>query len=124
MLRNPLSEELKLKLNSVYGLMKAKWCSLYDPCMASSVSVLGQIVLTMLIDSLQKQGCEIINANTDGLIIKANGNWKQTCDSWEQMLDLTLEHKHIKELEQADVNNYRAVYEYGKEVRKGAKYKE
>ena len=121
---NPLSEELKLKLNSVYGLMKAKWCALYDPYMASSVSVLGQIIMTILITGLQAQGCEIINANTDGLIIKANGDWKPVCKKWETMLDLTLERKHIKEFEQADVNNYRAVYDDDTEIRKGIKFKE
>lgn len=121
---NPLADELKLKLNSVYGLMKAKWCALYDPYMASSVSVLGQIVMTILITGLQEEGCEIINANTDGLIIKPMGNWNSICTKWEEMLDLKLERKKIKELEQSDVNNYRAVFEDGKVVNKGAKYKE
>lgn len=121
---NPMAKELKLKLNSVYGLMKAKWCALYDPYMASSVAVLGQIVLTILIEGLQKEGCQIINANTDGLIIKPSGKWAAICDKWESMLDLELERKVIMELEQADVNNYRAIMENGTEVRKGAKFKE
>ena len=121
---NPLANELKLKLNRVYGLMKAKWCALYDPYMASSVSVLGQIVMTILITGLQNEGCKIVNANTDGLIIEPSGNWSAVCEKWETMLNLKLERKHIKELEQADVNNYRAVYSDGVEVLKGAKYKE
>jgi hypothetical protein len=121
---NPLADELKFKLNRVYGLMKAKWCALYDPYMASSVSVLGQIVMTILITGLQKEGCKIVNANTDGLIIEPHGSWSSICDKWEQMLNLKLERKHIKELEQADVNNYRALYSDGTEVLKGAKFKE
>lgn len=121
---NPLANELKFKLNRVYGLMKAKWCALYDPYMASSVSVLGQIVMTILITGMQKEGCKIVNANTDGLIIEPHGSWSSICDKWEQMLNLKLERKHIKELEQADVNNYRALYSDGTEVLKGAKYKD
>lgn len=121
---NPLAQELKLKLNSVYGLMKAKWCALYDPYMASSVAVLGQIVLTILMTGLQKVGCRIVNANTDGLIMEPAGDWNSICEKWEQMLDLRLERKEISELEQADVNNYRATYHDGKVVCKGAKYKE
>ena len=77
-----------------------------------------------LITGLQKEGCKIVNANTDGLIIEPHGSWSSICDKWEQMLNLKLERKHIKELEQADVNNYRALYSDGTKVLKGAKYKE
>lgn len=120
---DPRADELKLKINSVYGLMKAEWCTLYDPYMASSVAVYGQVALTLLITALQDVGCEIINANTDGLIIKPDGAWFSVVTRWQEQTRLTLEAREILELEQADVNNYRAVYSDGTVVRKGAKYK-
>lgn len=123
---HPHADDLKLKINSVYGLMKAPWCALYDPYMASSVAVLGQTVMTILITNLQEHGCKIINANTDGLIVDVNlaSAWMSACKVWEKNTGLTLEMKEIKTLEQADVNNYRAEYKDGTVVCKGAKYKD
>lgn len=114
--------ELKLKVNSVYGLMKADWCPLYDPYMASSISVMGQVLMTILIGGLVSAGCEIINANTDGLIIRPNGGWHNICEQWEKNTGLQLSYKPIKHLEQANVNNYRATMPDGTVVNKGEKF--
>ena len=114
--------ELKLKVNSVYGLMKADWCPLYDPYMASSISVMGQVLMTILIGGLVSAGCEIINANTDGLIIRPNGGWHNICEQWEKNTGLKLSYKPIKHLEQANVNNYRATMPDGSVVNKGEKF--
>ena len=118
-----LSDELKLKINSVYGYMKAKWNPLYDPFMASSVAVTGQILMTILIGGLVQTGCEIINVNTDGIIIKPAGRWLEICNKWSDRTKLQLSHKPIQSLEQADVNNYLAILPDGTEIRKGIKYK-
>lgn len=114
--------ELKLKINSVYGLMKADWCPLYDPYMASSIAIMGQVLMTILIGGLTSTGCEIINANTDGLIIKANGSWHNICEQWEKNTGLHLTYKPIKHLEQANVNNYRATMPDGSVINKGEKF--
>lgn len=114
--------ELKLKINSVYGLMKADWCTLYDPYMASSIAVMGQVLMTILIGGLVSTGCEIINANTDGLIIKPNGRWHNICEQWEKNTGLTLTYKPIKHLVQANVNNYRAIMPDGEVINKGEKF--
>lgn len=114
--------ELKLKVNSVYGLMKADWCPLYDPYMASSISVMGQVLMTILIGGLVSAGCEIINANTDGLIIRPNGGWHNICEQWEKNTGLSLSYKPIKHLVQANVNNYRATLPDGTVVNKGEKF--
>ena len=114
--------ELKLKINSVYGLMKADWCPLYDPYMASSIAVMGQVLMTILIGGLVSTGCEIINANTDGLIIKPSGDWHNICEQWENNTGLSLSYKPIKKLEQANVNNYRATMPDGSVINKGEKF--
>lgn len=116
------SDELKLKINSVYGLMKADWCALYDPYMASSIAVSGQVLMTILIGGLISAGCEIVNANTDGLIIKPNGNWHNICEQWENNTGLKLTYRAIKHLQQANVNNYCATMPDGNVIKKGEKF--
>jgi hypothetical protein len=114
-------QELKLKINSVYGLMKADWCALYDPHHASSVCVIGQILLTILIEQLQELGCEIINANTDGIMFMPVGNWQDTCRQWQASTGLKLKAKKIDAIYQSDVNNYTAIIN-NEIVKKGVKY--
>ena len=91
--------------------------------MASSVAVTGQILMTILIGGLVQAGCEIINVNTDGIIIKPAGRWLEICNKWSDRTKLQLSHKPIQSLEQADVNNYLAILPDGTEIRKGIKYK-
>ena len=117
-----IAAELKLKINSVYGLMKSDWNPLYDPYMASSIAVMGQVLMTILIGGLANAGCKIINANTDGLIIKTAGNWKTICEQWEKNTNLSLTYKPIAKLEQLNVNNYRATMFDGTVVNKGEKF--
>src|SRR5690625_7562118 len=62
-------EAYKLITNIVYGGLKARWNNLYNPQMSNSVVVNGQLILTHLI-LLLKNFCELIQTNTDGLIIK------------------------------------------------------
>ena len=116
--------ELKLKINSVYGLMKSEYCPLYDPYMASSIAVMGQVLMTILIGGLYSTGCRIVNANTDGLIIEPAGNWRNICDQWEAQTGLKLTFKTIAELEQVNVNNYRATMSDGTVINKGEKFKQ
>ena len=83
---------------------------------------MGQVLMTILIGGLVSAGCEIINANTDGLIIRPNGGWHNICEQWEKNTGLKLSYKPIKHLEQANVNNYRATMPDGSVVNKGEKF--
>lgn len=113
---------LKLKINSVYGLMKSKTSSLYDPYYASSIAVKGQVLITILAMGLKSIGCEIININTDGIFLKPNDKYKVLCDKWEARTGLHLSHKKYQSIVQADVNNYRLIDMDGKTINKGAKF--
>ena len=59
----------KIILNSSYGAMKSKWNKLYNPEMANNIVVNGQLIMTHLICLLDGH-CELIQTNTDGIIIK------------------------------------------------------
>jgi hypothetical protein len=116
------ADELKLKINSVYGLMKSKTSPLYDPYYASSIAVKGQVLITILAMGLASIGCEIININTDGIFMKPVDGYKDLCDKWEARTGLHLSHKKYASIVQADVNNYRLTDYDGNVINKGAKF--
>ena len=117
-----LADTLKLKINSVYGLMKSKTSPLYDPYYASSIAVRGQVLITILAMGLKSIGCEIININTDGIFLKPVDGYKDLCDKWESRTGLHLSHKKYASIVQADVNNYRLCDYDGNIINKGAKF--
>lgn len=109
---NPLQLPLKLVLNSTYGVMKDKNNSLYDPRQANRVCVYGQLILLDLIEKLEYH-CELIQSNTDGILIKLPDGNKETfdliddiCYEWEQRTGLNLEFDEYRRVFQKDVNNY------------------
>ena len=119
-----LSNQLKLKINSIYGKMKQQTSDLYDPEYGNTIAVTGQVLITILALGLYNCGCEILNINTDGIMFKpSNDNWKSICDKWCERTNLKLSTTKYKKLFQLDCNNYLAVTEDGKEIRKGAKFK-
>ena len=110
--KNPLQLPLKLVLNSTYGVMKDKNNALYDPRQANRVCVYGQLLILDLIEKLEGY-CELIQSNTDGILIKLPDGSQKTydmiddiCFEWEQRTGLTLEFEEYHKVFQKDVNNY------------------
>lgn len=110
--KNPLQLPLKLVLNSTYGVMKDKNNALYDPRQANRVCVYGQLLILDLIEKLEGY-CELIQSNTDGILIKLPDGSQKTydliddiCFEWEQRTGLTLEFDEYHKVFQKDVNNY------------------
>lgn len=122
--KNPLQAPLKLVLNSTYGVMKDKNNDLYDPLQANRVCVYGQLLLLDLIEKLEPH-CQIIQSNTDGILIKMNNydDYDLIDDiayEWEQRTHLNLEFDEYRKVFQKDVNNYIIVDADGKYKSKGA----
>lgn len=126
--KNPLQAVLKLVLNSTYGVMKDKNNGLYDPLQANRVCVYGQLLLLDLIEHLEPY-CEIIQSNTDGVLIKMSQGhdeqeWFNLIDDiayeWEQRTGLQLEFDEYRKVFQKDVNNYIVVDVNGNFKSKGA----
>lgn len=119
--KNPLQAPLKLVLNSTYGVLKDKNNALYDPLMSNNVCVHGQLLLLDLMEHLEPY-CNIIQSNTDGVLIKMPTNvpgaslenaeevWFKLIDDiayeWEFRTGLKLEFDEYREIYQKDVNNY------------------
>lgn len=110
-------EAYKLITNIVYGGLKSKWTNLYNPQMANNVVVNGQLILTHLI-LLLENFCELIQTNTDGIIIKYEPIMKDSIIKiiklFEKHYSLEFEMDYIKQIAQRDVNNYVIKYENDK----------
>ena len=122
--KNPLQAPLKIVLNGTYGAMKDKNNNLYDPRQANNVCVAGQLLLLDLIEHLEPH-CQIIQSNTDGILIKLNSidDYELIDDiayEWEQRTRLELEFDQYAKVFQKDVNNYVLVDYDGKMKSKGA----
>ena len=101
----------KIVLNGTYGICKDKYSSAYDPRQANRICVNGQLMLLDLIEHLESiKSFELIQSNTDGLIIKVDENdfeeVKKVCNEWETRTRMGLGFDMIDEIWQGDVNNY------------------
>ena len=118
---------LKIVLNGTYGICKDKMNPLYDPKKANDICINGQLLLLDLIEHMEKiKGFELIQSNTDGLIVKIPNNQEafdqldDVCYEWEQRTRFGLGFDYIKEIYQGDVNNYLFIQDNGKIESKGA----
>lgn len=108
----------KKMLNALSGAMKDKTNPAYDPRNNNCMCINGQLMLLDLIEHLEVvPGFELIQSNTDGLIIQIPDtdksfdlvddicfNWEQRCST--ELCDIKLGLDTIKEIFQKDVNNY------------------
>lgn len=120
---------LKIVLNGTFGISKDIKSKAYDPRNASSICVNGQLLLLDLLEKLETvKSFQLIQSNTDGLIIKIKRKdfdlVDDICHEWETRTKMNLEFDYIKEIWQKDVNNYLFVQFDGKIERKGGYVKE
>lgn len=120
---------LKIVLNGTYGICKDKNSKAYDPRNANLICINGQLLLLDLLEKLEDiPTFELIQSNTDGLIIKIDRKYFEdvddVCYEWEQRTKMGLEFDYIKEIYQKDVNNYVFTQYDGKVEKKGAYVKE
>lgn len=119
----PENAMLKLALNGAYGNSNNPFSPLCDPQYTMTITVNGQLLLSMLCERLASIS-EIIQVNTDGVTARIKRNSKfllnNVCKWWENLTGLQLEEAVYKSMFIRDVNNYLAVYENGDIKRKGA----
>lgn len=126
----------KKMLNALSGAMKDITNPAYDPRNNNIMCINGQLMLLDLIEHLEVvPGFELIQSNTDGLIIwipdtdEAFEMVDDICWEWEQrcsteQCSILLELDNISEIYQKDVNNYLWVGVDGGVERIGAYVKE
>lgn len=119
----------KIVLNGTFGITNDPYSLAYDPRRNHEVTINGQLLLLDLLEKLEPY-CEIIQSNTDGLIIQiedtdeAFNKIDDICYEWETRTGMKLGFDMVTEIWQKDVNNYIFRFENGKLERKGAYVKE
>lgn len=108
---------LKLVLNTTYGGMlnghgDQAFNDLYDPLMARSVCISGQLFLLELTEHLVREcpTLKVIQLNTDGIMVSFDDadepKWQEITSEWEARTGFELEEDFIRKIVQKDVNNY------------------
>jgi DNA polymerase len=130
--KDPRQKALKLVVNGTYGASKDKFNALYDPRQANMVCVNGQLMLIDLMHKLVRDvGAEIIQSNTDGVLIRMPDGFDGGPDAfydrvddvayeWEHRTGMSLEFDEFTRVYQKDVNNYVLVAADGSMKTKGA----
>jgi hypothetical protein len=122
---DPRNYVYKIILNSTYGLSNDENSFLYDPQFTMSITINGQLSLTMLYEMICEgiPGAIPLMQNTDGLetMIPREyvAKYMEICKIWEGITNLQLEHDKYTKIVLGDVNNYIAVNEEGKSKCKG-----
>lgn len=116
---------IKLALNGAYGKSNSVFSVMYDPKFTMSITINGQLMLSMLLERLQTvPTLQVIQANTDGItyFIHKDNEPKalEICQEWEKLTRLDLEHARYAKMFIRDVNNYVAIDLDGKAKLKGA----
>jgi hypothetical protein len=123
--KDPKNYVYKIILNSTYGLSNDENSFLYDPQFTMSITINGQLSLSMLYEMICEEipGAVPLMQNTDGLetMIPREYEYKymEICEKWEKITSLQLEHDKYSKIVLGDVNNYIAVNEDGKSKCKG-----
>lgn len=116
---------LKLALTGVYGKSNNKYSFFYDPKYTMQITINGQLLLTMLAESLVDniKDLTMLQINTDGMTIKFKKSDRDSvikiCKQWEEKTKLILEYVEFTKIIIRDVNNYLAVTVEGKVKSKG-----
>ena len=119
-----LESTCKLILNGIFGKLGNTYSVFYDPKMLISITLTGQLIVLMLIESITNIGCDVVSANTDGITIKCKkGDQHQkllaTLKEWEIKTKLELKYVYYSALYNESVNSYIAIKEDGEVKCKG-----
>lgn len=105
------ANSLKLVNNTTYGAQKNQYNDLYDPLMALSICLSGQLYLLELATHLYREAhVELIQLNTDGIMFRIHKDdlpvAREILAEWQERTHFTLEEDEIELIIQKDVNNY------------------
>jgi len=65
----PLSQAIKIIMNSFYGVLGSSGCRFYDPRLASSITRRGHEIIQHSKDWIEEQGYQVIYGDTDSLFV-------------------------------------------------------
>ena len=121
------ADALKLVVNTAYGATLNRWNDLYDPLMARSVCISGQLYLLELACHLAAAvpGLRLVQLNTDGVLVQMSDSdeaasvFTELTGEWQKRTGFALEFDEVARIRQKDVNNYAMLLEGGGDKVKG-----
>lgn len=124
---NPKALIYKEVINVIFGSTKNPYSDLYDPNKFHNVTVNGQLIMAHLILILENFIEELIQTNTDGIVVRYNPEFYdlllEIVGLWGTHYNIDVAITKINKIHQRDVNNYIFWKENGQTIRKGI-YKE
>lgn len=114
---------LKIVINGGFGKTSDPTSILYYPELMVQTTITGQLCLLMAIEQLTLAGFEVINANTDGIVVKCpterEPEMVAAFEKWEEQVGLKMETTEYDMYFARDVNNYFAFKPGGSPKAKG-----
>lgn len=118
-----LANTLKILINGTFGKLGSPYSILYAPELLLQVTITGQLALLMLIEAMELNSIAVVQANTDGIVLKAHTSQVATreavCSWWEKATGYTLEGTDYAAIFSRDVNSYIAFKPDGEAKKKG-----
>lgn len=101
------ADSLKLGLLSVWGATRNRHHILYDYHVGNLIPLYGELFLIWLIELYAENGIEVLNANTDGLIVKGDEvKIRSLAKMWQEYGNFDVETVKYARFVQKDVNSY------------------
>lgn len=122
---NEMVAAIKLAINgSLFGKSNSEYSPMYDTAFMLSITINGQLLLSMLAEKIADNDISIIQINTDGILVNCPNDkediLKDICNRWMSMTKLSLDYDYFKFFAQRDINNYIGILKDGKFKYKGA----
>ena len=97
----PLSQAIKIIMNSFYGVLGSSGCRFFNPQLASSITMRGHEIIQKSREIIEKEGYNVIYGDTDSLfVLVGEGENEEQCQVIGNYLQETLNawwKKHLKE---------------------------
>ena len=72
----PLSQAIKIIMNSFYGVLGSPGCRFFDPRISSSITLRGHEIIQRSREWIEQRGYRVIYGDTDSLFV-----WLESCDT-------------------------------------------
>ena len=97
----PLSQAIKIIMNSFYGVLGSSGCRFFNPQLASSITMRGHQIIQMSREIIEKEGYNVIYGDTDSVfVLIGEGKDEVHCQSIGEHLQKTLNTWWQKNLEE------------------------
>lgn len=118
-----LAQILKIFLNGIFGKLGSSFSIVYAPDLLIQVTLTGQLVQLMAVESFETNDIPVVSANTDGIVVKIRKDQeslqRELVKQWEKATGFTTEETDYIGLFSRDINTYIALKPDGSHKAKG-----